>query len=111
MTSEKQTKRISKHRALLTPAYNGVPVEIAPLGKEGLHQQSEEIQAFDEEPEIVGHDAVMEENHHRFTRHLHEENHREEKETFSDLSDFSQIIYLINLKQDDFVFPRVLCHS
>lgn len=55
----------------LTPSYYGVPVEIASLGKERLHQQGEKIQAFNEQPEIVGHDTVVEENHHCFTRHLH----------------------------------------
>lgn len=56
---------------ILTPSYDGVPVEVASLRKESLHQQSEEIQTFDEQPEIVGHDTVMEENHYCFTRHLH----------------------------------------
>lgn len=55
----------------LTPSHDGVPVKVASLGKEGLHQQGEEVQALDEEPEIVGHDAVVKENHHRFARHLH----------------------------------------
>lgn len=50
--------------SILTPSYYGVPVEVASLRKESLHQQSEEIQTFNEQPEIVGHDAVMEENHH-----------------------------------------------
>lgn len=58
-------------KRLLTPPYDGVPVEVTSLRKEGLHQQSEEIQTFNEQPEIVGHDTVMEENHHCFTRHLH----------------------------------------
>lgn len=58
---------------VLTPSHDGVPVEVASLRKESLHQQSEEIQTLDEQPEIVGHDAVMEENHHCFTRHLHRE--------------------------------------
>lgn len=58
---------------ILTPSYNGVPVEVSSLREESLHQQSEEIQTFNEEPEIVGHDTVMEENHHCFTRHLHGE--------------------------------------
>lgn len=53
-----------------TPANEGVPVKVFPLREEGLHQQSEEIQALDEQPEVVGHDAVMEEHHHRLTRHL-----------------------------------------
>lgn len=53
-----------------TPADEGVPVEVFPLREEGLDQQSEEIQALDEQPEVVGHDAVMEEHHHRLTRHL-----------------------------------------
>lgn len=60
-----------KHEALkLTPADEGVPVKVSPLRKEGLNQQSEEIQALDEQPEVVGHDAVMEEHHHRLTRYL-----------------------------------------
>lgn len=54
----------------LTPSNYGVPVEVAPLREEGLHQQREQIEALDEEPEVVGHDAVMEENHHCFTAHL-----------------------------------------
>lgn len=53
-----------------TPADEGVPVEVSPLREKGLDQQSEEIQALDEQPEVVGHDAVMEEHHHRLTRHL-----------------------------------------
>lgn len=56
---------------LLTPSNYGVPVEVAPLREEGLHQQREQVEALDEEPEVVGHDAVMEENHHCFTAHLH----------------------------------------
>lgn len=56
--------------ATLTPSDDGVPVEVAPLGEEGLHQQREQIEALNEEPEVVGHDAVMEENHHCFTAHL-----------------------------------------
>ena len=60
----------------LTPSHDGVPVEVTSLRKESLHQQSEEIQTLDEQPEIVGHDAVMEENHHCFTRHLHTGNMR-----------------------------------
>lgn len=55
---------------ILTPSYNGVPVEVTSLWEESLHQQSEEIQAFDEQPEVVGHDAVMEENHYGLTCHL-----------------------------------------
>lgn len=43
----------------LTPSYYGVPVEVSSLRKEGLHQQSEEIQSFNEQPEIVRHDTVM----------------------------------------------------
>lgn len=54
----------------LTPSNYGVPVEVAPLREEGLHQQREQIEALNEEPEVVGHDAVMEENHHCFTAHL-----------------------------------------
>lgn len=53
-----------------TPADEGVPVKVSPLWEEGFHQQSEEIQALDEQPEVVGHDAVMEEHHHCLTRHL-----------------------------------------
>lgn len=53
-----------------TPADEGVPVKVSPLREEGLHQQGEEIQALDEQPEVVGHDAVMKEHHHRLTRHL-----------------------------------------
>lgn len=53
-----------------TPADEGVPVKVSPLREEGLHEQSEKVQALDEQPEVVGHDAVMEENHHRLTRHL-----------------------------------------
>lgn len=56
----------------LTPSNYGVPVEVAPLRKEGLHQQREQIETLDEEPEVVGHDAVMEENHHCFAAHLQE---------------------------------------
>lgn len=54
-----------------TPSDDGVPVEISSLGKKCLHQQSEEVETFDEKPEVVGHDAIVEENHHRFARHLH----------------------------------------
>lgn len=59
----------------LTPSYDGVPVEVTSFRKESLNQQSEEIQTFNEQPEIVGHDTVMEENHHCFTCHLHRETH------------------------------------
>lgn len=58
----------------LTPSDDGVPVEVAPLGEEGLHQQCEKVEALDEQPEVVGHDTVVEENHHRFTAHLREAN-------------------------------------
>lgn len=61
----------SKDKMLLTPSYYGVPVEVSSLRKEGLYQQCEEIQSFNEQPEIVRHDTVMEENHHCFTGHLH----------------------------------------
>lgn len=64
-------KMIIKQKCLLTPPNNGIPVEVASFRKESLHQQSEEIQTFNEQPEIVGHDTVMEENHHCFTCHLH----------------------------------------
>lgn len=57
----------------LTPPDDGVPVEVSSLGKERLHEQREEIQTFDEQPEVVGHDTVVEENHHCFTRHLRRE--------------------------------------
>lgn len=53
-----------------TPANNGVPVEVRPLWKEGFHQQGEKIQAFNEEPEIVGHHTVVEKNHHCFAFNL-----------------------------------------
>lgn len=53
-----------------TPANHGVPVEVSPLGEEGLHQQGEEVQALDEQPEVVGHDAVVEENHYGLALHL-----------------------------------------
>lgn len=56
-----------------TPANDGVPVEVFPLGEESLHQQSEQVQTLDEQPEVIRHDTVMEENHHRFTRHLEAE--------------------------------------
>lgn len=55
----------------LTPANDDVPIEISPLREEGLHQQSEEVQTLDEEPEVVGEDAVVEKNHHGSTLQLH----------------------------------------
>lgn len=53
-----------------TPANHGVPVEVSPLGEEGLHQQGEEVQALNEQPEVVGHDTVVEENHYGLALHL-----------------------------------------
>lgn len=47
----------------LTPADDDVPVEVSLLGEEGLHQQGEEVQSLDEEPEVVGEHAVVEEDH------------------------------------------------
>lgn len=61
-----------------TPANDGVPVEVSPLREEGLHQQCEEVQAFDEQPEVVGHHAVVEENHHSFAFHLHRQQRKGE---------------------------------
>lgn len=58
-----------------TPADDGVPVEVASLGEEGFHQQCEEIETFDEEPEVVWHHTVMEEDHHCLTPHLNTEKH------------------------------------
>lgn len=75
-TSQREITKTNKrfnhfcNKKALTPSYDGVPVKVAPLGKKGLHQQGEEVQAFDEEPEIVGHDAVVKENHHRLAHHL-----------------------------------------
>ena len=53
-----------------TPADDGVPVEVASLGEEGLHQQGEQVEALNEQPEVVGHHAVVEEYHHSLARHL-----------------------------------------
>lgn len=53
-----------------TPADDGVPVEVTSLGKEGFHQQCEEVKTLDEEPEVVWHDTVMKEDHHCLTAHL-----------------------------------------
>lgn len=54
----------------LTPAYDGVPVEVSPLREKGFHQQREEVEALYEEPEVVGHHTVVEKHHDRFTSHL-----------------------------------------
>lgn len=70
---------IIPQRKTLTPSDDGVPVEVAPLGEEGLHQQREKVEALDEQPEVVGHDTVVEENHHRFTAHLREANTQAEE--------------------------------
>lgn len=75
----------------LTPSNYGVPVEVAPLWKEGLHQQREQIEAFDEEPEVVGHDAVMEENHHCFTAHLQEGSRRRGTQDYIHTGVFEQV--------------------
>ena len=58
-----------------TPADDGVPVEVASLGEEGLHQQGEQVEALNEQPEVVGEHAVMEEYHHRSTFHLNTHTH------------------------------------
>lgn len=67
----KQTGFFFLGEQMLTPSYDGVPVKVASLGKERFHQQSEKVEALNEEPEVVGHDTVVKENHHRFARHLH----------------------------------------
>lgn len=37
----------------LTPADDGVPIEVSPLREEGLHQQSKQVQSLNEQPEVV----------------------------------------------------------
>ena len=63
-----------------TPADDDVPVEVASLGEEGLYQQGEQVEAFNEQPEVVGEHAVMEEYHHRSTFHLNARTHTHRRE-------------------------------
>lgn len=57
-----------------TPTNQDVPAEVLPLREEGHGQQSVEVEALHQQPEVTRHDAVLEEDHHRLAAHL-QENH------------------------------------
>lgn len=58
-----------------TPTNHDVPPEVLPLREEGDSQQGVEIQALHQQPEVAGHDAVLEEDHHGLAAHLMESQH------------------------------------
>lgn len=60
-----------------TPANQDVPPEVLPLRKEGDDQQGVKIQPFHQEPEEVGHDTVLEKNHHGLAAYLEEKKKNE----------------------------------
>lgn len=59
-----------KERYSLTPADHNVSPEVLPLGEERDSQQCVKIEAFHQQPEEAGHDAVLEEHNHCFAANL-----------------------------------------
>lgn len=59
-----------------TPANQDVPPKVFPFWKEGDDQQGVKIQPLHQEPEEIGHDTVLEENHHGFAAYLEEKKGR-----------------------------------
>ena len=60
-------------RLARTPTNQDVPPEVLPLREEGNSQQSVEIKALHQQPEVTRHDAVLEEDHHCLAAHLQED--------------------------------------
>ena len=88
-----------------TPANDGVPVEVASLWEEGLHQQGEQVEALNEQPEVVGHHTVVEEHHHSLARHL-QTNIKENAHSGKIKCIF---IYILSVEKDDQI-PNSLVH-
>lgn len=56
-----------------TPAEADKPPEVLPLWEEGDDKQRVKIEAFHQQPGVVGHDAVLEEDHDQLTACLDRE--------------------------------------
>lgn len=56
-----------------TPSEGNKSPEALPFGEEGDDEESVKVEAFHQQPGVVGHDAVLEESHDQLTAHLHRE--------------------------------------
>lgn len=55
---------------ILTPADQDVRPEVLSLREEGDGQEGVKIKTFHQQPEEIGHDAVLEEHNHHFAANL-----------------------------------------
>lgn len=62
--------------AMLTPSNQNVPPEVLPLGHERQGEQSLQVHALHQQPEIICQDAELEESHGWFTGCLQGTHHR-----------------------------------
>ena len=62
--------KLSVLLAIHTPPYQNIPPEVLLLREEWDSQQGVKVQTLHQEPEIAGHDAILEEHDHHLAAHL-----------------------------------------
>lgn len=60
---------VEKH----TPSKGYKSLQALPFREEGDDEECVEVEAFHQQPGVVGHDAVLEEDHNQLTAHLDRE--------------------------------------